>query len=149
MIDKFNIRVYGLLLNDNKILLSHENIDGFEMTKLPGGGVELGEGILEALRREFKEELNLDILIYNQIHITEKLIVSKFKPNEQVIALYYLVDSHHDIKNMKTEQSTTLGKTNNINFKWMSLNKELLNELSFETDKQAVSELLRLNKRGL
>ena len=37
---KFNVRVYGIWIKSDKILLSHENIDGYAMTKFPGGGLE-------------------------------------------------------------------------------------------------------------
>ncbi len=37
MVNKFNIRVYGIWLKGDKILMSNENIEGFKMLKLPGG----------------------------------------------------------------------------------------------------------------
>ena len=37
MVSKFNIRVYGIWLKGDKILMSNENIEGFKMLKLPGG----------------------------------------------------------------------------------------------------------------
>ena len=41
----FNIRVYGILINDKKqVLVSDEFIRGGYYTKFPGGGLELGEG---------------------------------------------------------------------------------------------------------
>ena len=58
----FNLRVYALIINDkNEILLSDEYRFGKFFTKFPGGGVEFGEGILDALHREMFEELNLKI----------------------------------------------------------------------------------------
>ena len=54
--------MYGIVLNDKReVLVSHERRGGYEFTKFPGGGVELGEGILDALHREFKEELDAEI----------------------------------------------------------------------------------------
>ena len=41
----FNIRVYGILINDAKqVLVSDEYIRGTYITKFPGGGLEFGEG---------------------------------------------------------------------------------------------------------
>ena len=61
-ITKFTIRVYGILVNENKrVLVSDEFIRGDYFTKFPGGGMELGEGTRDCLRREFKEETGLDV----------------------------------------------------------------------------------------
>ena len=58
----FNVRVYGLLINEsNEVLLSDEREYGMEFTKFPGGGVELGEGLIEALKREYMEECSAEI----------------------------------------------------------------------------------------
>ena len=38
---RFNIRVYGILINDrNELLVSDELIKGLQFTKFPGGGLE-------------------------------------------------------------------------------------------------------------
>ncbi len=49
--------VYAIIVQDNKILLSPQ-WDGYD---LPGGGINLGETIEEALIREVKEETGLDV----------------------------------------------------------------------------------------
>lgn len=60
---RFNLRVYGLVINaQEEILLSDERRGGISFTKFPGGGVNENEGILDALHREFREELGSDIL---------------------------------------------------------------------------------------
>ena len=54
---QFNVRVYGLLFNeDNHILISDEEEYGFQFSKFPGGGLEYGEGLIDALKRDFIEE---------------------------------------------------------------------------------------------
>jgi 8-oxo-dGTP diphosphatase len=51
-IQKFNIRVYGILINEHKqVLVTDEYIKGHEITKFPGGGLEFGEGTLECVIR--------------------------------------------------------------------------------------------------
>jgi 8-oxo-dGTP diphosphatase len=55
----FVIRIYGIVLNEsNEILLTDEYQLGMKMTKFPGGGLHFGEGTIDCLRREFREECN-------------------------------------------------------------------------------------------
>jgi 8-oxo-dGTP pyrophosphatase MutT (NUDIX family) len=56
---KFRPSVYGVLIENGKILL-FKQWDGYDF---PGGGVEIGETINEALEREFWEETGLKIKI--------------------------------------------------------------------------------------
>lgn len=68
----FNLRVYGILINENKqVLVSDEFIRGNYYTKFPGGGLEFGEGTRECLKREFKEELDLDITVGEHLYTTD------------------------------------------------------------------------------
>ena len=64
----FNIRVYGILLNEQQqLLVSDEYIRGGYYTKFPGGGLEYGEGTRDCLKREFKEEMDLDVEVERYI----------------------------------------------------------------------------------
>ena len=88
--NQFTIRVYGILLNNNKqVLVSDEYIRGKYYTKFPGGGLELGEGTRDCLQREFKEEMNLDVHIGEHIYTTDFFQMSAFNSNHQFIAIYY------------------------------------------------------------
>jgi len=86
----FNIRVYGILINDNKqVLVSDEFIRGKYYTKFPGGGLELGEGTRDCLKREFKEEMNLEVNVGEHIYTTDYYQISAFNPDHQIISIYY------------------------------------------------------------
>lgn len=86
----FTIRVYGILINNGKqVLVSDEHIRGNYYTKFPGGGLELGEGTRDCLRREFMEEMSLRVSIGNHIYTTDFYQMSAFKPDDQIIAIYY------------------------------------------------------------
>jgi 8-oxo-dGTP diphosphatase len=54
------IRVSALLGWEDRILLCRHEKPGKEYWLLPGGGVEAGESLLEALHRELREELGIE-----------------------------------------------------------------------------------------
>ena len=88
----FNIRVYGILINeDRQVLVSDEFIRGNYYTKFPGGGLEFGEGTRDCLAREFMEEMNLKIEVGDHIYTTDFYQVSAFNPSHQIISIYYFV----------------------------------------------------------
>lgn len=130
----FRIGVYGLLLMNEKILLAKENIKGMQVVKFPGGGLQFGEGILDALKREFKEELNVEIDILQNIYINEFYVQSAIDPDYQVITLYYLVQTNQPLP----ENSFFI---HDIQFVWKSVYDMDENFFTFETDKQAFIHL--------
>ena len=88
--EKFNIRVYGILINEAKqVLVSDELIRGMQITKFPGGGLEIGEGTRDCLRREFMEEMNLEVEIGGHIYTTDFYQQSAFNKEQQIISIYY------------------------------------------------------------
>ena len=90
--EKFNIRVYGILINEkNQLLVSDEFIRGKYYTKFPGGGLEFGEGTRDCLKREFIEELNLKVEVLEHLYTTDFYQESAFRPGDQIISIYYLV----------------------------------------------------------
>jgi ADP-ribose pyrophosphatase YjhB (NUDIX family) len=88
----FTIRVYGILINENsEVLVSDEYIRGNYYTKFPGGGLELGEGTRDCLKREFREEMDLSIEVEEHLYTTDYYQESAFKPGDQIISIYYFV----------------------------------------------------------
>jgi len=95
----FNLRVYGILLGDNgDILVSDEYIRGNYYTKFPGGGLEFGEGTRDCLKREFKEEMDLDVEVTDHLYTTDFFQMSAFNPEHQIISIYYFVRALEPIK---------------------------------------------------
>ena len=91
-ISKFTIRVYGILIDENqRVLISDEFIRGDYFTKFPGGGMEFGEGTRDCLKREFKEETGLDVIIGEHIYTTDYFQQSAFNPDDQIMSVYYFV----------------------------------------------------------
>lgn len=85
----FNIRIYALCIVNNEILTLKEPFAGNMVVKLPGGGLEFGEGTADCLKREFKEELNLEITVREAFYIQENFVPSLAKDGKQLLTLYF------------------------------------------------------------
>ncbi len=95
----FNLRVYGILINEKKqVLVSDELIRGSYITKFPGGGLEFGEGTRDCLKREFMEEMNLNVSVDDHIYTTDFFQLSAFNPGHQIISIYYAATALEEIK---------------------------------------------------
>src|ERR1700722_20046254 len=95
----FNLRVYGVLLGEKgEVLVSDEFIRGNYYTKFPGGGLEFGEGTRDCLKREFKEEMDLDVAVGDHLYTTDYFQMSAFNPDHQIISIYYWVTALEPIK---------------------------------------------------
>jgi len=95
----FTIRVYGILLNELKqVLVSDEYIRGGYYTKFPGGGLEFGEGTRDCLKREFKEEMDLEVEVCAHLYTTDFFQMSAFNSSHQIISIYYAAKALEPIK---------------------------------------------------
>lgn len=95
--NRFNVRVYGLIINaDHEILVSDEERGGVRFIKFPGGGLEFGEGLIDGLKREFLEECNLEIEVISHFYTTDFFVESAFGDGSQLLSVYYLVKPLHD-----------------------------------------------------
>ena len=149
VINRFTIRVYGILFNGNKrVLLSDEFIRGDYFTKFPGGGLELGEGTRDCLKREFKEETGLDVIVDAHIYTTDYFQQSAFNPNDQIISIYYFVHAK-DISglNIKTKifdfESYQIADTKGQSevLRWIEWNDLTEDSVSLPIDKIVVKML--------
>jgi len=93
------LRVYGILINDEKeVLVSDEFIRGNMYTKFPGGGLEFGEGTRDCLAREFMEEMNLKVEIGEHLYTTDFFQISAFNTSQQIVSIYYKVRAAEPIR---------------------------------------------------
>ena len=89
--ERFNVRVYGVLERDGRVLVSHERIGDAVYAKFPGGGLEFGEGVMDAVIREFQEEMGVDVVVTGHLYTTDFYLPSAFNPKDQILSLYYRV----------------------------------------------------------
>jgi len=138
----FNVRVYGILIQDGNVLLSDEYIKGNKITKFPGGGLEYGEGTIDCVIREFKEEMDLNVEIVSHFYTTDFFVVSAFSPNNQVISIYYLVKAMEEIKApISTTPHNYKAKAGAQSFRWIQWQDIQEDDMTLIIDKK-VAELL-------
>lgn len=62
--NKVRIRVCGLCReNDSILMVNHSGITPTDFWAPPGGGVDFGQSVVEALKKEFREETHLEIAV--------------------------------------------------------------------------------------
>ena len=136
----FNVRVYGLLIHNNKILLSDETYAGHTFTKFPGGGLEYGESTIDCLKREMREEYNWSIVVKDHFYTTDFFVESIFKKHSQVIAIFYFFK-------LEDETVLTFETINAIDesgsLRWKNISKLSVEDVSFPIDKKVI-ELLKV-----
>jgi 8-oxo-dGTP diphosphatase len=140
----FTIRVYGLLMNDRgELLLSKERIGAFAFTKFPGGGLELGEGTIECLMREFKEEVNIDITVESHFYTTDFFQPSAFKTTDQILSVYYTVTSQMPLSAIRLDEFDieNNGRIEQQQFIWVPLDQLHPDMVTFPIDKHVVGLL--------
>jgi len=73
------IVVGGLIYKKSQMLACRRSVhkDQSGLWEIPGGKVEMGESYTEALKRELKEELNLDVVVQNHIATSDVQIPKK------------------------------------------------------------------------
>jgi len=115
----------GIIKNNNKFLITQRSKNKKEFPlywELPGGKCQENESIENCLKRELKEELNIDIEYEYILHIKEKFM-NKYD-------LYYCLCSSDciDLKyNEEIEDYILINKEEILNYNLIPGNKDLIN----------------------
>jgi 8-oxo-dGTP diphosphatase len=82
--------VVAVILDDTeRVLLTRRSIPPFKnLWVMPGGKIELGESILDALRREVREEVGIEVEVDDLIDVFEH--VTPGEENYHFVIIYYL-----------------------------------------------------------
>jgi len=140
----FNVRVYGLLFNDKQqLLISDEISGGRSFSKFPGGGLEYGEGLIDALKREFMEECEAEIKVLSHFYTTDFFEKSSFN-DSQILSIYYLVEPVGKLKMSYKTKVFDFDPECVQSFRWVSLDELKEEDVTFKTDRTVVNMLLSL-----
>lgn len=118
--EKFNFRVGGILLSpDQKKILIHRKSD-FDFYLLPGGRVEMLEDTKNAIVRELKEELDIDVEVDKLLYILENFFELNGTIYHEISFNYLLKTTNEDIFKETEEFSGVEGEE--YKFKWVNRN---------------------------
>ena len=125
--DKFKeIRpvVLGIVKRQNKLLVNrgYDEVTKEEFYRCIGGGIEFLEYSQDALKREFKEELNIDIKVEDFLGIFENIFTYNGKNAHELILFYNVSIKDEDYK----ESYIIDGESNGI---WIDIDKFMNKEL--------------------
>jgi 8-oxo-dGTP diphosphatase len=90
-LQRFRPAIYGVLIQDGQVLLVRAPQTFLGVVGFPGGGIELGEAPLDALRREFTEETGLEVEPTRLLWTTTGLHRARIRPTQQLIAIHWEV----------------------------------------------------------
>ena len=144
----FNIRVYALFINENnEVLVTHEFRFGKAITKFPGGGLEWGEGTIDCLKRECREELGCEIKILKHFYTTDFFQLSAFHSEHQLVSIYYLVHNITPIqKNISQLKNDVDKNEGSQSFRWILISQLNPEEFTFPIDKKVAGMLYHIIK---
>jgi 8-oxo-dGTP pyrophosphatase MutT (NUDIX family) len=89
--ERFSCRIYGVLRRRGEVLLTRSRFIDRQFVNFPGGGVDLGEAPIEALRREYREETGLAIKPVRVLYASESAHLSTQVPM-QIVSIYWLIE---------------------------------------------------------
>ena len=115
---KLRIRVCGFCINNQKILLLNHASKNGDLWIPPGGGLEYGETIEDALKREFIEETNLKIDLDNFLFITEFIDLPL-----HAVELFYLVKITSGIEKLGKDPESPNHSQLLQDLKWFSIDE--------------------------
>jgi len=97
------IRAAGILLHEGKLLLVRHEKGEMSYWLLPGGGVDFGETVEDGLKREFREEVGLEVRVGRLVMVHDSIPPDHHR---QVLNLYFLVECENPV--LKVTQDRVL-----------------------------------------
>ena len=95
----------------------------------------------DGLKREFLEELNLEVDVRGIFYVNEFLQVSAFNPKDQLISFYFYVRPEVDNYVIAGGSVDKLNPDDQI-FEWVSIEKLGEIEFTFPIDREVVKRML-------
>ena len=126
MMNSFNV-VAAIITKDDKYFIAKRNRNKHLglLWEFPGGKVEVNETFEDALKREIKEELNIDILVKN------KLCEENYRDDKVNVKLHYFYCTYlkGNIKLIEHEDSAWVNKNDLKKYNFAEGDKDIISLL--------------------
>ena len=106
------IRVSAILQWQGRVLLCRQEKPDKQYWLLPGGGVDSGESLIEALRRELREELGIeaDVQFEGPVAIVDSIAPPASTARKHVVHVIFAADlSHRSLDAVETRDAAVKG----------------------------------------
>ncbi|MFT6746610.1 MAG: ADP-ribose pyrophosphatase YjhB (NUDIX family) [Glaciecola sp.] len=142
----FNIKVYGLLIKDNRVLVSDELAGSSAVTTFPGDELEFGQSIEDCLIRSFEDALDINVKIDRLFYVNDFYQASPVDAREQIVSIYFIIEQldHKSIHTIKK----TFAFPPQIKqcFRWMDIQKIRQMDIASLVDQEVVKMLQQIQK---
>ena len=113
------VSVKALIKRDNTFLLLRERLHKGDVWDLPGGKIQYGESVEQALKREIQEELDLKINIIKLAGIWHFISLHH---KQHVVCITYICEVEGDLK---IDTSKNPADENFTDMKWLTVDEIL------------------------
>lgn len=136
-VSKFRIAIYGVIIENGKVLMTETKGPSGVIVNFPGGGLELGEAPQLALLRELEEETQFKVAVKELLYCTQKFHQNNDFPQEQLMHIYYCAER------LDSREVLPVGGNNDdvLSVKWASLS-EIRNFHTQPVDQEFINEIL-------
>jgi 8-oxo-dGTP diphosphatase len=117
----------GVIKANNKIFISkrHDTQHQGGLWEFPGGKVETGETVFEALKRELKEEINIDVNSSFEL----KTIDHDYTDKSVRLSVHLVEDFTGEAKGLESQTCQWVSIDELVNFDFPEANKEIISLL--------------------
>ncbi|MAF36058.1 hypothetical protein CL622_02985 [archaeon] len=126
--------VRALIVDNDTFLVIKKEINGKELWDLPGGRIEYGESIADAVKREVKEEVSLDVTVDKPLGSWWFFRLDN--RDQMTCATYVCIPSHTNV-----DLNNNPHDENIVDFKWLSKDEFLSDQ--YTADHESLKQLIK------
>lgn len=132
-------------MENDKLLIVDEHYKQRDITKFTGGGMNAGEGSIECLQREIREEMHMKVGVIEHFYTTDFFQQSAFREDEQILSIYYIIRRRHPEQPINHNWQE-MANEHKIKFRWIATKDLDQNMFTFPIDKKVIEMIVAKTK---